>query len=187
MAKMMGILFFERGESGWSESFGMTATDYTGARSDLTTLKNNRLALLCADVTCVGGRVSDLEIKGDSDSIFAGQTGSYVVAGVESSTPNLVLQLRVEAGTMKRSIRSLHCIPEDCVNGALYEPTAGFLAAFATWETFFMAATKLVTKNNLVVPPTYTLSTITAVIPKELWTRKTGRPFGLHRGRRATV
>jgi hypothetical protein len=183
-----GAAFAPEGAPGWSETFIIQAPDYTTAAADLSAISTQRLATLAPDVSLIGSRLSDTDVKGDSfPTGIAVGPGTYNPGGAMTSyNPDLALRVQFFGGTLKRSNRFWHAIPKDSVNASGgYGPVAGFITAMNTLNNQVQISAGIGTKiKGAVVPPFYAFTAITAFQIKGLEKHAIGSPFGRRRGRR---
>lgn len=181
-----GEAFF-KGAAGWSETYFMTVPDYTTAASQISSIVNARIPLLCSDVQFIGASISDTAVKGDSfPSGLAAKPGTYVgTAGVQTYQPDDSLRILFHAGQSKRGTRFIHCIPSDQINvNGQYNSTAPFATAMNTFLTLVEQTAALATKlPGAAAPPFYTLTPYTSFLIIGMLGRRIGRPFSLRRGR----
>jgi hypothetical protein len=185
VAKFVGSIYYELAGQGWSENYPLLATTSTLAIASVVALGLARKHMLCSDVAILGGKVSDPEVVGDTYLVGSiSGTGDYGLGPpiLTSLTPNVCLQLKCNAGPLKRSTRPMHGLPTDVIAGPYYAPTGDFTTALDDLITLLTTEVAISTKTG-GPPPTYTFTAIDAVVIGPVWTHKVGRPFGLHRGR----
>lgn len=187
MPNFIGSVFMERDPAGWTENYFLQVADYTTCIGLVQQMNTLRMALALPDVLARALRVSNVEIFRDSQlATLTTPAGTYVGTGTpHTSFPELCLRLRCEASPGKRSSRFLHCIPSDNIVGDAYTPTAGFTTALNAFKNNFIPGFYMASRTgSRAVPPIYTFTALTAVIPTFLTTRRVGRPINLYRGRR---
>lgn len=187
MPKFMGVGFFKFGSSGWSEVYGLQSTVLSTALTQLNSIMTKSLGLKHPDVTHIGARLSDLDIRGDSTLLPGQGPGSYPPGlGTGAMPPFVVMRVRAESSSLYRGIRYLHGLPQDCFpDGSFFVPTLSWNAASTAYREELITSASLISRN----PTTgaYTLRSINGVAEDGIWSRKVGRPFDLHRGRRSRV
>jgi hypothetical protein len=170
------------GSYGWSESyFGQSTTDLV-ARDKLDDLVNARVLVLVDVCKIEAGRVSNVDIVGDSFlSTVTPLTGAITSTHLTAVDPWSALNLRLEAGSPHRGRKFLHGVLEDTFDSdRRYNPGNPNAAAWATWFAFLVADW-----NIRVGPaPAFTYEPITAALPIREVEHKVGRPFTVLRGRR---
>lgn len=181
----VGQVFYNIKTQGFSEVYPLRATNVTDARTAVNAIIAAREPTLAPDVRIVSYRISDPNIFGDSATAIINTLGTYVVGSVRSATPNLAVELKSGSGVTERSTRYMHCIPEDQLSAGELAPTAGWGAAQLAYIAELEADVAIMKANRTSTPPVFTFfSPITFDTAHfVVWTRKTGRPFGAHRGR----
>jgi hypothetical protein len=191
MARLIGILFCNQGSAGWSETYPLVPTGYVAASVIMDALVEIRLAMLCEDITVMGYRISDIDVAGDAYTDNSENAGQYGTAGAPphpvSEPANVVLRIREDtADFLHHAIRYVHGMPDQVVTGGAYSPDAEFTTAMDDYLAW-LATNAMIKHRTAVGPPvTYSFLAIESAITDRIWTRNTGRPFGLHRGRRVT-
>jgi hypothetical protein len=185
----LGILFFQQADFGWSEVYPLIVSDYAGAATKLAQINTDRLAMLLSDVTLIGSRISDTDVKGDSypTGLTVPTHGTYTaVAGEETFQPTYALRVALFAGTLKRGSRFVRCVPSGAITmQGFYTPEAAWDTALDTWLAYLIGNVSIATRiKGAVAPPFFTFTAITATAIRDMEKRACGRPFGLSRGRR---
>jgi hypothetical protein len=187
----VGINFFSYKSQGWSEVYPLTAVVSSIAVTALKNLAIDRLNMLPPAVTHLGGRVSDVYVRGDAYLVPSQGFGGYTGIGTPSVLPiNTALQLRLQGQTAAiRSTRYLHGWWTSDVQNGLYNPEALMVTLMSNYTFDLQTLTGILTNPIVggVRTPTISGLTQTPVIMPFVWTRKIGRPFGVHRGRRSAV
>lgn len=178
--QIMGQLFFNMLSYGWSEVYYMKATDYGTAVGDLLLLAASAMTIRNPDVSNVFGRISKMDVFGDSQVIEGNGAGSFNVEGTSLPGWNC-LDLRQEAGTLFRSVRYLRGLPKEGLSAGVWVDPAG-------WNALYLAHTALLISKTILIPKPHgsdqqQVATITAIIKGKLSERNCGRPFPLRRGR----
>jgi hypothetical protein len=195
MARMQGIIFFAQGQQGWSEVYPLAATTYATAETAINDLVNARLDMLPVADSILGWRISDIDVKGDSKVELIEQQGSYDAAGTPPAEPDVattVIKIRADtADHLHRGVRYLHGIPDRVVLGGVYNPDAAFSTAMTAYLALLVTSVDI--KSRQIVAPgpppviVYTFHAIGECVVDGVWSRKVGRPFGLHRGKLRTA
>lgn len=190
--KWAGTLFVNISDSpfpqGWSERYYLKSASYGDAIADLLLIWDARRAMLMDDCSLVYAYVSDLGIRGDSRVVFpeAGHiTGSFSATGAKTLPPYNALQLRLESQALYHTFRPVRGIPSS-------EDIAGLPPAFGDFfnatKDFGIALIALCYNRVKLKaadpnPALGNFRTITASIPIKFIERRSGRPFGLLRGK----
>ena len=185
----IGTLFFGCRNFGWAEVYPLNAVTYPTATVALSSILEDRLPTMCGDVTCLGGRVSDQNVRGDSQLIHlpVPPTGTYVGAALTITYDSEVtLQWRFEATPQHRVVRSVRAIPSDQFENGVYTPVGGWFATLTTWALLVQNLCSISTaiKPRPPAAPYYIFTPMTNNIFGKQSHRKIGRPFGLLVGRR---
>lgn len=187
MARFLCKVFWRWADSGWSEVYPISATDYTTCDGTFKAIISDRAAILAPDVTLLAAVISDTDIKGDSFlSTTTTTVGTWAGADTTSFNPNWALRTLWNAGALKRGSRFIHALPNAQVSAVgAFAPTGPFTTAIAAWETAMLGGVSMATRiKGATTAPFYTFTGLTAVANKNMEERKVGRPFGLPRGRR---
>lgn len=186
---------------GWSEGYWLDFSDYEACLNyALKTLWPARRGLLPDDSNLFAIRVSATNKKGDVYTKFPiidpkNPPSWNIATGEEgkSMPNNLVLWLRqFTANNQVRAVRPLHGLPyntlESGVKAREFFDSAEWKAQFAKFHAV-MTGGKVFLVSELQIDPlpapkTQIKSAITRMeAPRDMRYRKTGRPFGLLRGR----
>lgn len=190
MPTLQAVLFLSKGTSGWSEVYPLITAGYTAAKTVMEAGADLRQAMLTDDITIIGFRVSDYTIPGDSLAETLNLPGNYGIVPIphEKSEPaNVAIRIRADtADFLHRGVRYLHAPPDSIITAGFYTPDADFETAMDDYLAWL--ALNCAIKHQLTPSPgaTYENLPIDEAVVDGVWTRNTGRPFGLHRGRRAT-
>jgi len=189
---LVGINFWSYKSQGWSEVYPLKAATYSDGAAALTALATDRNNMTPTSVTHLGGRVSDVTIQGDALLIPPIGFGGYTPGGTGNILPiNAALQLRLTGGTLTtHSTRFLHGWWTQDIQNGFWNPTVGMTALINAYRTDLVTYTGILVRSARLamgtpVPFVSPLGT-EPVINDNIWTRKIGRPFGAHRGRRVT-
>jgi hypothetical protein len=191
---MFGTLYFsgkfEGQPYGWSETYPFLNTDYASTATALKNIYTQRNLMLATDITEVGSRVSDGDIRGDSypTGIPPNQPGAYPTGTISTSPPHIALRQLYSSQNLYRGTRWIHAIPYDN-----YNPPGAFIAT-TPWNTAFIAWQNLVKANcgiakriaTFPATPAWTFHAIDTAGPLVQASRNIGRPFGQSVGRRMT-
>lgn len=187
MPRYMATMFINYANVGWSESYPMLETDAPTAVTEWGHIVTARLPLLGTDAEIVGDRISDTDIKGDS--IPSGQVYPKPGTGGSVCFPQFDIGLRIkvtESTFTHRGNRWYRGIPTVDFTGGVFTPTAGFNTALAAFQTALTTNHVCIASriHGAVAPPFYNYYLIGTFFPPVDDSKKTGRPFGLARGRR---
>jgi len=186
---LVGIAFYNYTDPnslqtcGFSEVYPMKSDDYSAAIVALGDVVTARLEFMCPDVANVYLRVSDVTVRGDSSALAGLGPGTYVVEGISSTNPNTTLRILSENVPLHRGVRYLHCLPQDSLDAVTWVPTVAVAAALDTYMGLVKDDCMILSKTIVADVETFTPIAITTIAPDGIWTRRCGRPFGLHRGR----
>lgn len=173
--------------TGWSENFYIQSTDIATATAAFETLIPELMDLRPATVSGIWGRVSDLDVKGDSkqaSAITFPVVGTYSPPGGETqSEPSTALLVSLVSSATEKNRWFLRGISSNLVEGRSKVPETAWDANFATVVTALKASWSTYVKNPSP-PPTKMLDAITDVSIVRATTRRVGRPFASPRGRR---
>jgi hypothetical protein len=189
MAQYKGTIFFQAASSGWTERYFLNGSNQTSASAALLSIIVGRLGILHVGCEIVAATISDISIRGDSlpvvgvaeSGIFADATGYLDV--------DVAVLVKWSVGVFTRNKTYLRGIPNGQQENGTYMPTTPFITAMTTFagdvlaNAFFAIPGAL----NPTPPPKYVYSYGPAadyIINHRLARRKSGRPFGLPRGRR---
>jgi hypothetical protein len=183
-----GTLFFQNaGSYGWTESYYLQGADYTTCVAQLVDIATARRGILQLDLNITHATVSNIYVRGDSFPA----TGAIGVGTWPTSAQYMPLDYAIQvnwtAGVYTRNKTFLRGFPLEQQTDGAYVPTSPFITAFGLWEVS-VVANALVRQYvpNPTPPPAmvYQFNPITAGLAKfYLARRKSGRPFGLPRGR----
>lgn len=170
------------GSYGWSETYYLTAVTDLVARDKLDDLCNARINVLVDVCKVESGRVSNVDIVGDSFlSTVTPLTGLIVSTHLTAVDPWSALNLRLEAGSLHRGRKFMHGVLEDTFDSdRRYNPGNPNAGAWTTWLAFLVADWKI----RVGPAPAFTYEVITAALPIREVEHKVGRPFTVLRGRR---
>jgi hypothetical protein len=184
------LFFKDEDGSGWSETWwwnGATYADTLAAWQfdTLGSILDARLALMTNKTQCTYVRVSDSTEK--RDTLVKGYTGddakgTYTPTAGDSlpADDGLLIRLQgMEDGKPVFALKTLRALPEECVTDGKFTPTTAWGTAYDTFRTAFISQGRIVLKKGSGVVSV----TIDDVVQLHMSQRKTGRPFGLSRGR----
>jgi hypothetical protein len=172
---------------GWSETFHLRSANYAAAKADMIELWEARRPTLCDDCRLVYSYVSDEGLKGDSLLVpIPGDEHDGTYGGTDTTTlpPWNVVLCRLESGPLYRSLRPLRGIPSDV---QLNLPVA-LAATYHTALVSFLDVMKTKCFNHIKQKPgdpdaTGNYRVIVDAFVERISERRSGRPFGLLRGR----
>ena len=189
MPQYQGIVVFAGGLNGWTEKYYLLASSASGAAANLLAVIAERLTFLHSLCSVQTAFISDVAIRGDSIQIVgAVEPGGYTDA-TGFVDLDIALLVRYQVGVFSRNKTYLRGLPASTlVNGVWV-----FGSSFTTILGIFFAAVQTncvmpVTTRNPTPPPNYIPASYAAIAgfqtnPRPA-RRKSGRPFGLPRGRR---
>lgn len=183
-----GTLFFTSpGNSGWSESYYLQGPDYASCASQLGAVAEDRLAVLQLSLTLVRLVVSNIYLRGDAFLVGGGGGPGTWPTSPEYLPLDYALLYTWQAGPYSRNKTFLRGIPLEMQTDGSFTPTSPYQTALNAYEESVVSNCLV---RQYVVNPTpppamiYQFNVITAGTPHfNLARRKTGRPFGLPRGR----
>lgn len=183
-----GTLFFESAtSSGWSESYYLQGPDYASCASQLGAVAEDRLAVLQMDLSLIHAVVSNIYLRGDAFLL-----GGIAGPGTWPTSPEYMpldyaIQFTWQAGPYSRNRTFLRGFPIEMQTDGAFIPTGPYQTALNLYEASVVSNCLV---RQYVINPTpppnmiYQFNVITAGTPNfNLARRKTGRPFGLPRGR----
>lgn len=183
--------FFQTGNFGWSENYPCSVSDPVAAETNFVSIKNLRLPMMPPDTNLIGGRISDVNIKGDSYPTTTGfpQPGTYsVTGGLTAADRELCVRVMMNAGPSKRGNRYLHGVPANQYTATKYAGTSDWVGLLGAFLSAILANSGTLTKiPGATAPPYFTYTPYTGYTEESGDFRKVGRPFGQPRGRRAVA
>lgn len=180
--------FFQVSNYGWSETYYVSASTPAAAELSWQTIATARLAMAPPDCFMSNGRISDVNVKGDSyplTSTFP-LTGAYAHSGgLTSALGQNCLRTLFNAGPLKRANRFLHGIPANQYTATAYLPTADFTPLLDSFLTAVQSGCGCITRiPGAVASPFWSYTAYTGYDVYGGDFRKVGRPFGQPVGRR---
>jgi len=176
-------------EQGFSEVYHMDIATYTEGQTAAAALLTKRIHTLNPDVALIFARISNIDVPGDSAIVEAfeyPQVGDLDIEG-KSEPLSTALLLRQEATELRRGMRLLRGIPDDCVDGQEYDPTMDYTTKLNTYKDALLADPWRLKVKGPVLGFSPALVGITRVKNEGRIThRNVGRPFGFAHGRRST-
>lgn len=185
------LFFQDKDGGGWSEFWWWHGTSYQDTLDSWTsTVLGNmldlRLAMVCPSISCTYTRVSDSTVKRDTlvkaYTLDQGKGTYEPTAGTDSMPGEVAVLLRLQgviADAPVFTLKPLRGIPEDCVLDGVYNPTLAFSSALNDFISSFTGQGRIVLKTG----DTVTETAVDSIVAMHMSRRKTGRPFGLSRGR----
>ncbi len=189
MAQYKGTLFFLAGPNGWTERYFLNAISLGDASSALLSVIVGRLPILHETCAIVAATISDIAIRGDSFSLLSAQENGSFVDATGYLDVDVALLVKWQVGVFSRNKTFLRGIPLGQTFDGGYSPSFTYIPLMTTYATdvlvncFFPIPGAL----NPTPPPKYLYTygpASTYSIKTRLARRKSGRPFGLPRGRR---
>lgn len=184
----VGTLFFQSGRYGWSENYGFSTATPGQAATNLGVIFLQRIAMMVSDSIIIGGRLSDVDIKGDSYplNLTFPAPGTFAVAPAdETAQSENCARVLFNAGSQIRANRFVHGIPASQYTKTFFAPTSPWLALLTTWATGLLADVGALTKiRGATTAPFYTFTQYTGQTDMGGAFKKVGRPFDLPHGRR---
>jgi hypothetical protein len=189
MAQYKGTIFFQAGSNGWTERYYMNGSSQSAAGAALLSVVVGRLAILHTGCQIVAATISDIAIRGDSIALIGvAEAGTFAdTAGYLDV--DVALMIKWEVGVFTRNKTFLRGIPIGQTLDGNYNPTSPFSSLLNTYtvDVFSNCFFAIPGMLNPTPPPKYLYSYGPAsdfVVGHRLARRKSGRPFGLPRGRR---
>jgi hypothetical protein len=189
MAQYKGTLFFQATPNGWTERYFMNASTLSDASAALLSVIVGRLPILHEDCSIVAATLSDIAIRGDSFNVLSvGEVGSAVDTTGYVDVDNALL-IKWQVGVFQRNKTFLRGIPNGQQRDGVYAPSLPYIALVNTYAGDVLANCVFPAPGplNPSPPPKYLYSYVPGLsysLKTRLARRKSGRPFGLPRGRR---
>jgi hypothetical protein len=184
-----GLVFFGAPPlSGWTEKYWLNYPDYTTAALALGEVCTLRLGILHTSVTLITATISDPTVRGDAFPVPGiGGFGTAVdLAGF--MPPDYCINVEWQVGVYTRNRTFVRGWPVGEQQDGFLTPSSGSTTALNDWTSIVIANCVFKqTIPNPTPPPNRLVSfpPATAAFARNgLVRRKTGRPFGLPRGRR---
>jgi hypothetical protein len=190
--------FFRCKDQGWSESHYGDHVDYTTAGVNALALANARLGLLTSDAYIIARRISKPDTKRDSvvtlypigsdDELIGEAEGN--VANLKCNQPSDAVIFEVRASPALKNRVYLRGIPDTYIVSGEFTPAAAWTTqavgnAVGTYLSRLKEGGWYVKAKDAESEGGFSYSFITDGAVLGLTSRKTGRPFGLRRGRRS--
>jgi hypothetical protein len=187
MPRYVGIMHINFGSVGWSEIYPLLLTDAPTLVSEWALICAARLPILGTDAHLAGDLLSDTDVKGDS--IPSGQVYPQAGTGGSACFPQFDIGLGIKVTDVTfvhRGTRWLRGIPTAQFTAGAYAPLGPFLAALAAYEAALTHASLCIASRikGALAPPFFNYYRVNQYFPPVDRAKKTGRPFGLSRGRR---
>jgi hypothetical protein len=189
MAQYKGTIFFTAGTNGWTERYFMNGSSLGTASAALLSVIADRLPILHTACEIVAATISDIAIRGDSVPLIGvSEAGTAVDTTGYLDVDNAVL-VKWTVGVFSRNKTFLRGIPNAQQSSGVYDPASPFTTNFAAWAGSVLANCFFAIPGalNPTPPPKYIYSYGPAsdyTVNHRIARRKSGRPFGLPRGRR---
>lgn len=181
-----GNIFLRQQDSGWSETYWITAADSAAALVKAVAIKNARRGILPVSSWVQGIRVSNIAIRGDSrlaTDVTYPQAGAWGDVDTDVAIPNLAIEVIKVNTDLYRSFTYLHSIDEAQVTNGVFTPTTPFGVAYAVWTGAVRDNAVLYVRDK-TNPTSFITVAIDNIVYRRVRSHKTGRPFGLPVGRR---
>lgn len=192
MATFQGVIFHEVGISGWTYAVYLNASDGPAALANLDSLNTAILKVLPVPVFAPAIRVSDVTVKGDGFVQVPTNVHGTLAAADASALYSTDVAARVALRTIDGKHRVNHYLrglrDSDVVNNADGSTSPNPIWAALADTIAMISAFKTITVNwqKRSIPPVTATLDVGGLAPF-CSTRRSGRPFGLHRGRRRVV
>jgi hypothetical protein len=184
-----GLLFFVMGSAGWTEKYYLLGSNLTAAAANLVAVANARFPILHSDGVILTGTISEMSTRGDSTTVFSiPKVGTAVDTAGWLQTDVAVL-VKWQVGVYNRNKTFVRGIPVGQTGANEYIPTLTFIGLMSTYLSAVVANCQMpITSVNPTPPPARTITSFMSITngapAAVLHRRKSGRPFGLPRGRR---
>lgn len=196
MPVFRGTMFLRSGDQGWTEGYFLDQPDHDGARNALGILALRRTHILSTDAHIQAVRVSNIDSPRDSlltrytEGATPERQGDYG-GGIDPepcNQPSDAAIIELVSTPARKGRIYLRGIPDALIASGAFTPDAEWLAAFNTLAASWGATIRDGSFRVRTKDPAggAFFSVITQVNLMGLTTRRTGRPFGLRRGRRGT-
>jgi hypothetical protein len=189
MAQYKGLLVFNGGRQGWTETYYLLGSTASAAALNLLAVVATREAILHQTLIILAGTISDVHERGDSMVVLSEPSLGDAVDPTGYIPLDMAVLIKWQVGIFNRNKTYLRGIPLGQQTDGATEFSFTFLGLLNDYFTSVIANCLFpVTVRNPTPPPNYTVSSYApatsgspnAVIAR----RKCGRPIGLPRGRR---
>jgi len=184
MSMIRATFFFQNTRAqGWSETLFTLDTTLSKAGTDAYALAKLRAALMGAETSLIGIRVSDDLVKRDSQLVELpefGITATYWAATPpDSDFANTCVVVRMSAAdNIHRRSLYLRGIPDNVITlGGAFNPSPAFLSNFNTWANAVSNGTWAI-KSRVQSSTVFPISLITQATPSGLITVTTPSAHG---------
>jgi len=183
-----GTLFFSNNQSGWSESYFFNSLSYADCATALISIANARLDFLHTSISINHAYVSNIVVRGDAILVPAALGDGTFVDTDGYVGLDYALLATFSVGVFSRNRTFLRGLPIGQQTDGFYTPTTPFSTAVTAWVAQVLESCvfrQRVPNPDTPPPPTviqYNPPSRCTLSP-QLARRKTGRPFGLPRGR----
>lgn len=182
-----GILFFSDFTGGWSESYLLDGITYDDWKTSLISIAAARLDLLHEGVAIIHAYVSNVAVRGDAFLVPACEGPGTISSAEGYMDLDTCLIVTWQVGVFSRNRTFLRGFPIIEQIDGFYTPSTAFATAFTAYKNLVVG---LCLFKQFITNPTpppamafaYNPATTGSINPR-LGRRKTGRPFGLPRGR----
>lgn len=182
-------MVFRSGDHGWSESIWLNASSLASAKTLLTTLVPDRMALSPVDVAVQKVRVTDtsnpFHVKNYvyTDFSMSNNQGTYVnvISGgsQKSIQVGLCIEFVIQDSLFNTSLCRVHGVPIACSTGEdLFTPDSAMTSAVTAYRSALLSQAMVKTRKVNAFQPAASVSTLGT-----LSIRRTGRVFSVPLGR----
>ena len=189
MAQYQGIVVFGAVNNGWTEKYYLLASSPAGAAGNLLAVIADRLAMLHVDCVVQTAFISDVATRGDSIQIVGASEPGTAAGATGFLDLDLALLIKWQVGVYLRNKTFVRGVPLVQQLNGVWTFVSGYGSLVETWiATVLSNCVFPITTRNLTPPPNYIKASYAAatdgITNPLVARRKTGRPFGLPRGRR---
>lgn len=189
MAQYRGTIVLEGGSNGWTEQYYLVGSSQAAAVDNLLFIAAGRIAILQADCAIQTAFLSDVAVRGDSVLIPGISGPGTAVDPLGFVDLDIALLVKWQVGVFTRNKTFLRGLPAAQLVSNQWAFTTPFLVLLGSYISAVIAnAVMPITTRNLSPPPNYIISSYAPILAGNAniraARRKSGRPFGLPRGRR---
>jgi hypothetical protein len=189
VAQYKGIVFFSGGFGGWSERYFLLSSTPAGALTNLAAVYNARKAILHEDCGIGPAYISDVAIRGDSMPYLVAPSAGTFADALGFLDLDVCFIIKWQVGVFTRNKTFVRGVPLSMTLNGETNFTVPYAALVNDWTNAVEANCVMpITMRNPTPPPNYIPTSYAPILAGNLVTtlarRKTGRPFGLPRGRR---
>ncbi len=189
MAQYKCTLFFTASTEGWTERYFPNASDLASAITAMNVVIPTRMDLSTTEIELQAAALSDVAIRGDSVPFLATPLFGTITDATGYVDVDIALLAKWQVGVFTRNKTFLRGIPNGEQSDGTLQPSLGYLGAINSYQNAVIANCLMpaILSPNPTPPPKYLYiysAILAGTIKSNLARRKTGRPFGLPRGRR---